>query len=511
MWQRIIVICIQITFVFTANPLCQKKNGFFIMKNDCTRFYRCVHGDLVQNQTCPKGTLFNIKTLVCDHRTNAPTECTAHILGTAENEISQDVEFAEEHTPGPDEWQPTVGPTTPMEDLPKEGFKDEYKVVCYFTSWSFYRKEDAKFIPEDINPYYCTHLIYAFATLDRDSLTIRIHDRWADIENRFYKRILKLKTINQNLKVLLALGGWNDSEDDKYSRLVADENSTSKFINHALQFVQKHGFDGLDIDWEFPGCPQAKCTTETDDSKMFAIFIRELKVAMTKNNYLLSAAVSSTKHIIDKAYDVSSMNENFDFINLMAYDYYGAWSDFAETHSPLFTKPSIEDADKMSKYKSVNFSVTYWIEKGMSPQKIVLGVPFYGRAVALKKKTQKPNYGLGDPIFGPASSGKYTNEPGFLSYYEVCDLIKTKEYKKHRDQYSGTYIENGKDFIGYDDVKQLVQKMSMIKHYKLGGAMVWSIDMDDFRGNCCSIKYPLLKTVNSVLRGVTSFAGIKCA
>ena len=57
-------------------------------------------------------------------------------------------------------------------------------------------------------------------------------------------------------KVSLALGGWNDSQGDKYSRLVNNPASRSKFIKHALEFLEKYDFDGLDLDWEYPKCWQ---------------------------------------------------------------------------------------------------------------------------------------------------------------------------------------------------------------------------------------------------------------
>ena len=63
---------------------------------------------------------------------------------------------------------------------------------------------------------------------------------------------------NKNKKVLLALGGWNDSEGDKYSRLVSDPSARNKFVTHAVDFLKQHNFDGLDLDWEYPKCWQVK-------------------------------------------------------------------------------------------------------------------------------------------------------------------------------------------------------------------------------------------------------------
>ena len=70
----------------------------------------------------------------------------------------------------------------------------------------------------------------------------------------FYERVVAYK--KRGLKVLLALGGWNDSAGDKYSRLVNNPAARSKFISHAVQFLEKYDFDGLDLDWEYPVCWQ---------------------------------------------------------------------------------------------------------------------------------------------------------------------------------------------------------------------------------------------------------------
>ena len=89
-----------------------------------------------------------------------------------------------------------------------------------------------------------------FATLNPKSLKIRAHDSWADISepNEFYKKVTELKS--QNRKVLLAIGGWNDSKGNKYSRLVNNPKARKDFIQHVIEYLKKHNFDGLDLDWE---------------------------------------------------------------------------------------------------------------------------------------------------------------------------------------------------------------------------------------------------------------------
>lgn len=74
----------------------------------------------------------------------------------------------------------------------------------------------------------------------------------------FYERVVAYK--KRGVKVSLALGGWNDSAGDKYSRLVNNPAARRRFIEHALQFIEKYGFDGLDLDWEYPVCWQVSLT-----------------------------------------------------------------------------------------------------------------------------------------------------------------------------------------------------------------------------------------------------------
>lgn len=125
---------------------------------------------------------------------------------------------------------------------------ENYKVVCYYTNWSFYRKDNGKFAPENIDPKLCTHIVYGFVVLDPNSLTIKIHDSWIDIDNHLYQKVTDLR--KKGVKVTVAIGGWNDSIGSKYGRLLTDPNARSKFITNALDFLKKYNFQGLDLDME---------------------------------------------------------------------------------------------------------------------------------------------------------------------------------------------------------------------------------------------------------------------
>lgn len=177
-----------------------------------------------------------------------------------------------------------------------------YKIVCYFTNWAWYRRGIGRYLPEHIDHTLCTHIVYGFAVLDYSELVIKAHDSWADFDNRFYERVVAYK--KRGLKVLLALGGWNDSAGDKYSRLVNNPAARQKFISHVLQFISKYDFDGLDLDWEYPVCWQVKFSLiyfkrTTFLSHFFFDFLIEL--SSTKNLFsppsFIASYVSSSVNV----------------------------------------------------------------------------------------------------------------------------------------------------------------------------------------------------------------------
>jgi chitinase len=147
-----------------------------------------------------------------------------------------------------------------------------HKVVCHITNWSFYRKNEGKFVPENLDSSLCTHIIYSFATLDPEALEMREFDPWGDIENQLYSRTVNL---DRNVPVLLGMGGWTDSSGDKYSRLVSSAKNRANFISRAISFLRQYGFSGAHIDWNYPSCPQSDCRAgSSNDKEDFSKFVQ---------------------------------------------------------------------------------------------------------------------------------------------------------------------------------------------------------------------------------------------
>ena len=104
--------------------------------------------------------------------------------------------------------------------------------MCYYPNWSYWRTGTGKFTIERINPNVCTHLIYAFVTLNPSTYTIKIFDEWLDINLKNFEKFIGLKDDNPDLKLLVALGGWTDSQANKwaYQTLFATPTLRANFI-----------------------------------------------------------------------------------------------------------------------------------------------------------------------------------------------------------------------------------------------------------------------------------------
>ncbi|KMY91489.1 probable chitinase 10 [Drosophila simulans] len=394
-----------------------------------------------------------------------------------------------------EEHEDIVDPTHVLEE---ENIEDtematEFKIICYFTNWAWYRQGGGKFLPEDIDSDLCTHIIYGFAVLSRDKLTIQPHDSWADLDNKFYERIVGYR--KKGAKVTVAIGGWNDSAGDKYSRLVRNPEARSRFIRNVLDFIEEYNFDGLDLDWEYPVCWQVDCKKGTAEEKNgFTALVRELFYAFQPRGLILSAAVSPNKKVIDAGYEVAELSKYFSWISVMAYDYHGQWDKKTGHVAPMYGHP--EGTPDFN----TNFSMNYWISMGADRRKLVMGMPLYGQSFSLAETTR---HQLNAPTYGGGEAGEATRARGFLAYYEICLKIRHHRWNVVRDTKGrmGPFAYHGDQWVSFDDAPMIRHKSEYIKAMGLGGAMIWALDLDDFKNVCECESYPLLKAINRVLRG----------
>lgn len=103
-----------------------------------------------------------------------------------------------------------------------------------------------------------------------------------------------------------------------------------------------------------------------------------------------------------------------------------------------------------------NYVTRYWIEKGVPPSKLIFGIPFFGRSFTLLSANDTE---IGAPIKDLGREGAYTRHPGLLAYFEICDLMRSGRWEQYRDESGFPYIVNGDQWVGYDDIDSIRQKV----------------------------------------------------
>ncbi|XP_072937484.1 probable chitinase 2 [Epargyreus clarus] len=352
-------------------------------------------------------------------------------------------------------------------------------VVCYVATWAVYRQGGGKFDLADLEPSLCTHLVYSFAGLDESTLSIKSLDPWQDLEKDYgkagYKRLVSLKERYPHLKVTVAIGGWNEGSE-KYSKMAATPESRAKFIKSVMYFLDLYKFDGLDLDWEYP----AKRGGSPEDKANYVFLVKELKEAFESHGYILTAALGAGKDTMDAAYDLIKLSRYLDFIHMMCYDYHGTWDHVVGANAPL---RGGDEKDVLS----VEYTIKYMLSHGVSPYKMVLGLPMYGRSFILQNLGVKEIHFGVTPVKDVGFPGPWTKENGFLGYNEICMEItnKSSKWTHHwHDQSATPYLRDGNRIISYDNPRSIAIKVKLAVEYGLGGLMVWSIDTDDFKGDC---------------------------
>nr|XP_022315646.1 acidic mammalian chitinase-like isoform X1 [Crassostrea virginica] len=370
----------------------------------------------------------------------------------------------------------------------------KHRRVCYYTNWAQYREAPARFTPEDIKPELCTHLIYAFAELEGSLIET---SEWNDPQ--MYERFNNLKNKNREIKTLLAVGGWN-AGSQAFSPMVASTESRLLFVNTVIDFLRKHGFDGLDLDWEYP----TRRGGRPEDKENFAKLVKLLREAFdrearqtTKPRLLLSAAVPTSKDLVDQAYDIITLAKYLDFINLMTYDFHGGWESTVGHNSPLYGRRSETEDQQMM---NTNWAARYWNQNGVPKDKLNIGIATYGRTYTLADP--QSDRSIGAPAVAPGRPGQYTRETGFLSYYEICQMQDRRNGKIFRDEeQSVPYYVTGNTWVGYDDIYSVINKAKWILQEGYGGSMVWSLSLDDFNKMCStsSVTYPLTSAISETI------------
>ena len=342
---------------------------------------------------------------------------------------------------------------------PEPGETGAKIVAGYYASWAAY----SGYTPDQIPPGV-THVLYAFANVGSD-LKIKLGD--PDIDPANFEKLRQLKQRRPELKTLISVGGWTWS--GKFSDAALTDASRTAFANSAVAFVKQHGFDGVDIDWEFPaGGGMAGNVERPQDRANFTLLMAKLREkldaqgALDHKEYLLTFAGGAQAFYTN--IELDRLGAYVDFATIMTYDMHGpSTSSVTDLNAPLYT-PS----ESSPQYQwSCDAAVRLWTGRGFPKNKILMGIPFYGiRFTGVKKAN--------DGLYQTFSSG------GSIPYDKIASTyLGDPAYARftHPDA-RVPWLFNGSTFISYDDPRSIAEKAGYINNAGLGGAAVWELSQN---------------------------------
>lgn len=370
-----------------------------------------------------------------------------------------------------------------------------YENSLYFTNWSvalwppfpiFYTESHtesirgiygANYQPQSIPASKITRVYYAFASFGSDG-TVASSDPYADLQKHYptdswneqgknaygcVKQLYLLKKKNRQLKVILSIGGWNDSP--RFPAMAASAPARETFAKTAVQLVTDWGFDGIDLDWEYP----ENAAQAADFVKLLAELRKQLTAWTFANargyRFLLTVASSAGP----SHYNVLNLKEADQYLdswNLMAYDYAGSWDTTSGHQANLFATPGNPAATKYSSDKAVSD----YIAQGVPASKILLGLPTYGRAF-------DSTGGLGQPFYGVGPGSATLQTPGLWLYKDLPRPGATELYDDAAGA-SYSYDPAARELISYDTVGSAKKKGSYLKAKGLAGSFFWEASGD---------------------------------
>ncbi|WP_421259477.1 glycosyl hydrolase family 18 protein [Aeromonas sp. 602826] len=388
------------------------------------------------------------------------------------------------------------------------------KVVgTYYVEWGVYGR---KFTVDKIPAQNLTHILYGFtpicggdglndslkeiegsfqalqrACAGRADFKVAIHDPWAAVQmpqsgltayDEPYKgnfgALMALKQAYPDLKILPSVGGWTLSDPFYF---LGDKTKRDTFVASVKEFLQTWKFfDGVDIDWEYPGGQGANPKLGSpSDGATYVALMKELRAMLdelesqTGRQYELTSAIGAGG---DKIQDVDyrAAQPYMDHIFMMTYDYNGAWSNTELGHQTNLYAASWDPDTKYTTDKAVNLMLA----QGVDPGKLVVGAAMYGRGW-----TGVSGYQGNNPFTGKATGKvKGTWEDGVVDYRDIVNNRMGAGWEKSYDEVAeAPYLFKAStgDLITYDNDRSVKAKGQYVLANKLGGLFSWEIDADN--------------------------------
>lgn len=287
------------------------------------------------------------------------------------------------------------------------------------------------------------------------------------------QEIMQLRR-EQKVRIVLSIGGGGVGG---FAGPCSTAAGRTKFVDSIIEAIETYNFDGIDVDWEYPGWSGLADSTPADPHN-FSLLLKELRERMDayKEGLILSAAVISSS--ASKFYEPKELDKYLDYVHIMTYD--GNNSGIASHHTkPYGSGYSAESAIKL------------YSDAGVSLNKIVIGAAFYGKISELSNPTTEYNSVVGKPVLSTTT----------IQYTKIYnEYLTNPEYQLCYDSSCGAYfLTNGKYFITFDNADSIKAKCELIKKYDLGGMMFWDYGSDK-TGSLLKSVYSGISKLNAELK-----------
>ncbi|KAL4938539.1 hypothetical protein BDV06DRAFT_215028 [Aspergillus oleicola] len=343
------------------------------------------------------------------------------------------------------------------------GTSSEQVYAGYYEAWNYQRPCDV-IIPENIDVVPWTHLFYSFAGIDTDDSTIK---KLYDHDDEYMKQMVALKKKKPELKVFISVGGW-EVGGEPFSDMVRFSSTRNSFIESATSFMNDYGFDGIDVDWEYPGASDRGGRDEDTDN--FVQFMKELKDACD-GSYNITATLPSSYWYL-KGFDVKGLSKYVDYFNFMSYDIHGTWDGNSE-----YTSSVINPHTNLTE---ISEGLDLLWRNDIDPAKVLLGLGFYGRSFTLNDTTCTHPGCSFDKEYesGGAAPGECSGTSGILTDYEINRVINRydPEVVYNKQAAVNWFTWNNDQWVSFDNSKTLKQKADFANSRCMGGLFAWTLD-----------------------------------
>ncbi|KAF7817288.1 Acidic mammalian chitinase [Senna tora] len=352
--------------------------------------------------------------------------------------------------------EPTCSSSSPSPS-PSSYYPPPYKAVR-----AAYWPGGSDFSPSSINTNYFSHIYYAFLLPQPDSYNL---DVTQSDQTQIPIFINGLRSLNPPVNTLLSIGGGG-SNSSVFSAMASTATTRAAFINSTIQVARQYGFDGLDLDWEFPNTVQDMSNLALLFKEWYQALVSDAKLRR-KPRLLLTAAVYYANRIVflgnePRSYPAEAIRNYLDWASPMCFDYHGAWDNFTGVNAALYDPKS---------NISTHYGLGSWIQAGVPPSKLVMGLALYGRTWKLDDPSV---HGLGAPAHGAA-----TDTDGTMDYDEILKFNTQNGATVVYDGLSVSfYSYAGTTWITYDDVWSIRMKAHFARSLALRGYFFWAVDKD---------------------------------